>query len=444
MTDWVKKDYSAKTETLADKRQVRVIVSTNDVDRSGEIVEPDGISFKAYMATGAGPVLWNHNANMAVAKCVEISREMNGISALVQFPPEGEDADSDKVYKRVLFGSVPGVSIGFRPVDAVPLDKANPARGPQHYKSCEMMEFSFTPIPCNPNAVVVDKSAKAENWKVGASRNLPFDESSEWDGAAASASIFDACDFDSDSPDTTMARKGFLVYDASAPDLKGSYKLPFAKMVDGKLTAVAAGIRAAASRLPQTDIPEDTATKARAVIDHYEAKMEQKTTAVSVLKAGAEIKIKSLWHVAELARILGNLSWLEECMEWDAMYGDDDAAMPAALGEAMQALGAALVNMTQAEVAALVGEDMGEMDDVNVDETASPMTKAFALHLTKSGVSIPTKIKTLADVRHVMKADTSVMDGTGEAAKADTVKASDNLKSKRMREVEVLRLMQSR
>lgn len=81
----VQKAYSAKAEALSEKRQVRVVVTTNDIDRSGEIVEPDGISWKAYMATGAGPVLWNHNANMPIAKCIEVARDGNGLTALVQF-----------------------------------------------------------------------------------------------------------------------------------------------------------------------------------------------------------------------------------------------------------------------------------------------------------------------------------------------------------------------
>ena len=43
----IQKAYSAKTETLESLRQVRVVVSTSDVDRSGEIIVPDGINWKA-------------------------------------------------------------------------------------------------------------------------------------------------------------------------------------------------------------------------------------------------------------------------------------------------------------------------------------------------------------------------------------------------------------
>ena len=57
--------------------------------------------------------------------------------------------------------------------------------------------------------------------------------------------------------------------------LRGAYKLPFAHYVGGSLKASPAGIRAAASRLPQTDAPEDVLDRARAVIDHYQSRMEE-------------------------------------------------------------------------------------------------------------------------------------------------------------------------
>ncbi len=53
----LRKAYSAATETLAEQRQVRVICSTAEVDRQGEIIVQAGIDTAAYMASGAGTVL---------------------------------------------------------------------------------------------------------------------------------------------------------------------------------------------------------------------------------------------------------------------------------------------------------------------------------------------------------------------------------------------------
>lgn len=108
-------------------------------------------------------------------------------------------------------------------------------------------------------------------WVVGASRNLPIASDESWDGGAAAGAIFEWAGGDDFSSE--KARQGFLVYDSESPDRRGSYKLPFAVVSGGALKASPAGIRAAASRLPQTDIPADVKTKAEAVIDHYEARM---------------------------------------------------------------------------------------------------------------------------------------------------------------------------
>ena len=112
------------------------------------------------------------------------------------------------------------------------------------------------------------KIEKRATWTVGASRDLQVVDTT-WDGAAAAARVFTYAGFDTDSPDFEKARSAFLVYDADAPELRGSYKLGFADVVDGELVAVRAGLRAAASRLPLTDISGDAADRARAVLDAY-------------------------------------------------------------------------------------------------------------------------------------------------------------------------------
>ena len=110
-------------------------------------------------------------------------------------------------------------------------------------------------------------------WRVGAARNLPIVEGT-WDGAAAKRRVFEWAGGDDFSP--TKARKAFLAYDADDANQRGAYKLPFADVRDGELVAITGGLRAAASRLPQTDIPESTKEEARKVLDKYFDRMEDK------------------------------------------------------------------------------------------------------------------------------------------------------------------------
>lgn len=112
------------------------------------------------------------------------------------------------------------------------------------------------------------------SWKCAAARNLTIIERESWDGSGAKSRIFSWAGFDGDNPSSSKARRAFLAYDAAKPNLKGSYKLPFADVVDGGLKAVDAGLRAAASRLPGTHIPDSVKATARSVLDGYFERMD--------------------------------------------------------------------------------------------------------------------------------------------------------------------------
>lgn len=124
-------------------------------------------------------------------------------------------------------------------------------------------------------------AVSAPDWKCGADGGLAIDDTSSWDGGAASNSLLDAAGIGGKNPDVAKARRGFLAYDAASPNLRGSYKLPFAILSGGTLKASTAGIRAAASRLPQTDIPQSVKDTARGVLDKYEAKSKPKGHAMT-------------------------------------------------------------------------------------------------------------------------------------------------------------------
>lgn len=119
-------------------------------------------------------------------------------------------------------------------------------------------------------------------WIVGANRDLAIDDTFRWIGSDAAKRIFAWAGFDTDNPDPGKARQAFLIYNDDNPLIRSSYKLPFADVVNGKLVATDAGLRAAASRLPQTDAPQDVLDRARSVIDAYQKKMEK--SSVLILK----------------------------------------------------------------------------------------------------------------------------------------------------------------
>ena len=153
----VRRAYGAESFAVGD-RQVRVICSTADVDRAGDMVVQAGIELSAYRANPV--VLWNHDPEQPIARAIEIGVVDGRLQALVQFPPEGVSAKADEVYGLVKAGVVNATSVGFMPMDAEPMDKGQPYKG-QRFLRSELMEFSFVSVPANRGATVVARRAPA-------------------------------------------------------------------------------------------------------------------------------------------------------------------------------------------------------------------------------------------------------------------------------------------
>ncbi len=159
------------------------------------------------------------------------------------------------------------------------------------------------------------------NWKVGADRNLPVRDAT-WDGGEAQASIWAWAGFNGDSPEPDKAKRCFLVYDTDDPEKKGSYKLPFARIEDGKPTAIGNGVRNCAARLSQTDIPKSVQEDAQKVIDHYMEKLNPKSWISGYqTKAGMSfIKAVNDRTVTGLSSVMGNVDDGGDRI-WPGAYG---------------------------------------------------------------------------------------------------------------------------
>lgn len=92
-----------------------------------------------------------------------------------------------------------------------------------------------------------------ENWVSNPDMRLPLLFDSGWDKSAAVKSLIRS----KDNPDWRAMRRGHMAYNAAEPKLMGSYKLPFAKRVNGRIMASYAGVRAVRSRFKQSDLPAD-------------------------------------------------------------------------------------------------------------------------------------------------------------------------------------------
>ncbi|HEV2097670.1 MAG TPA: HK97 family phage prohead protease, partial [Stellaceae bacterium] len=213
-------------------------------------------------------VLWQHDPDFPVGRASTLQVSSDDISARITFAPSGISAKADEVRGLVKSGIVSSVSVGFDVKDYEPIDPKQPWGGLRVSK-WELLECSFVSVPADTGAVVTARELHREgaDWKCGAARDLPIEDSDDWDGGAAAASIFAYAGGDDFDPG--KARRGFLFYDAAKPKERGSYKDPIAHDVGGELKVPKGAIRAAASRLPQTDVPAAVKEAGQAVLDHY-------------------------------------------------------------------------------------------------------------------------------------------------------------------------------
>lgn len=100
--------------------------------------------------------------------------------------------------------------------------------------------------------------------------SLPLaDTDRTWDAGAARSRLWSWAD-----GDYRKYRKGFLWWDSTNPEMKGSYKLPVADVIDGKLALVPRAVNAVASVLGGgrggVDIPDADATRIQGLVNRMQ------------------------------------------------------------------------------------------------------------------------------------------------------------------------------
>jgi len=137
-------------------RRVKVVISTEAVDRDGDSMSLKGIDLNYYKKNPV--VLWNHNHGMPIAKAENLTVEKGQMIADAVFPEAGVSKTSDEIYGLIKAGVINTASIGFVPKD---FDRQND--GVWKITQSELMEFSFVSVPSNREAVVLQRAVDEKN-----------------------------------------------------------------------------------------------------------------------------------------------------------------------------------------------------------------------------------------------------------------------------------------
>jgi phage head maturation protease len=136
----------AATSTMAAGRTRTWMFTTSDVDRDGQVIEPDGWSFADFIRTGC-PIQFAHDyASLPIGKGSNIRRSGNGWLIDIEFfdTPDGNAALA------LADAGVLSVSVGFQASESV----YDPALKNTRFLAQSLAEISIVPVPSNPFAVM--------------------------------------------------------------------------------------------------------------------------------------------------------------------------------------------------------------------------------------------------------------------------------------------------
>ncbi len=155
---FVEKIKAAAAENPEAFGRFKMIITTEDIDRAGDIVSMDGWQLDNYKNNPI--VLWAHSYHeLPVGVTDNIYIEGGKMVAEGYFAPEEANPHAQHVRKLYELGFINTASVGF-----IPLEFASPTMASEGQKIVkqELLEWSFVPVPANPHALNLMKEAQVD------------------------------------------------------------------------------------------------------------------------------------------------------------------------------------------------------------------------------------------------------------------------------------------
>lgn len=146
-----------------DDRTIEFVASDNSVDSYGTVLPVDKWDLTRYAKNGVigyqhevygSDVFKGSDPDDVIGKGVAFV-ENDQLIVRVTFEPAELNQKADKIYRKVLFGSLNGVSVGFAPVGEGHWGSKRAGEDPDvfYYGGQELLEVSVVNIPSNANAL---------------------------------------------------------------------------------------------------------------------------------------------------------------------------------------------------------------------------------------------------------------------------------------------------
>ncbi|WP_293862470.1 HK97 family phage prohead protease [uncultured Alsobacter sp.] len=149
----VAKGYQIETKAEGDENTVTFIVSSDSVDRDGDIVYQAGIDWSHFQKNPV--ILWAHNSrDLPIAKGGNLRREGTKTLMDMTFAPAEANPKAPQVRDLIKGGFLNTVSIGFIPTEYSWVEDKSTGRRGLDIKRSEALEVSVVPVPSNRDALV--------------------------------------------------------------------------------------------------------------------------------------------------------------------------------------------------------------------------------------------------------------------------------------------------
>jgi HK97 family phage major capsid protein/HK97 family phage prohead protease len=128
------------------------VMSDESVDRMGDVIEQDGWRLDNFRRNPIA--LFGHSAGFPIGTWSDVAVEGGRLKGRLDLMPAVSDRLRE-IQAAVAAGVLRAVSVGFRPIEAEPLEDKS---GGYRFTQQELVECSLVSVPANPNALSIAKA----------------------------------------------------------------------------------------------------------------------------------------------------------------------------------------------------------------------------------------------------------------------------------------------
>lgn len=173
------------TKTVAETRKMKFIISTGSKDRGREVVNMDNWQLETYKSNPivgyqhsiyGGSLFSDPNPDFVIGKSEVGIDTFDGkkiIEAEATFEPESINPMAEKIFQKLMFGSLNAASVGILPIGDGRIDKKEKT---YYYDGQELLEWSIVNIPMNQDARRMSVKSLAQQYAEEFFNNVPLDE----------------------------------------------------------------------------------------------------------------------------------------------------------------------------------------------------------------------------------------------------------------------------